>query len=113
MEENVIYPRSQKELICVMEKACKEGRLLETILDEFARQPFHMSALWACRSYFYQLDAEVCRSHPALPPLLALLSAMEGDLNKAKKYVSILGETPRHWKPQDFCERDYLSLIHI
>ena len=47
MEENVIYPRSQKELICVMEKACKEGRLLETILDEFARQPFHMSALWA------------------------------------------------------------------
>ena len=110
MEENVIYPRSQKELICVMEKACKEGRLLETILDEFARQPFHMSALWACRSYFYQLDAEACRSHPALPPLLALLSAMEGDLNKAKKYVSILGETPRHWKPQDFCERDYYRI---
>ena len=110
MEENVIYPRSQKELICVMEKACKEGRLLETILDEFARQPFHMSALWACRSYFYQLDAEACRSHPALPPLLALLSAMEGDLNKAKKYVNILGETPRHWKPQDFCERDYYRI---
>ena len=80
MEENVTYPRTQKELVCIMEKAGKEGRLLETILDEFAAHPFHMPALWACRSYLHQLDAEACRSHPALPPLLALLSAMEGDL---------------------------------
>ena len=27
MEENKTYPRSQKELVCIMEKAGKEGRL--------------------------------------------------------------------------------------
>ena len=91
MEENVTYPRTQKELVCIMEKAGKEGRLLETILDEFAAHPFHMPALWACRSYLHQLDAEACRSHPALPPLLALLSAMEGDLEQAREYVRLLG----------------------
>ena len=30
--ENVIYPRPQKELVCVMENAEEEGHLLETIL---------------------------------------------------------------------------------
>lgn len=110
MEENKTYPRSQKELVCIMEKAGKEGRLPETILEEFAGRPFPMPALWACRDYFHQLDMDTCRSHPALPPILALLSAMEGDLDKAKEYVSILGETPRHWKPQDFHERDYYRI---
>ena len=110
MEENKTYPRSQKELVCIMEKAGKEGRLPETILEEFAGRLFPMPALWACRDYFHQLDMDTCRSHPALPPILALLSAMEGDLDKAKEYVSILGETPRHWKPQDFHERDYYRI---
>ena len=110
MEENVTYPRTQKELVCIMEKAGKEGRLLETLLDEFAAHPFHMPALWACRSYLHQLDAEACRSHPALPPLLALLSAMEGDLEQAREYVRLLGETPRRWKPQDFREQDYYRI---
>lgn len=110
MEENVIYPRAQGELVCVMEKAEKEGHLLETILTEFAEHPFPMPSLWACRAYFHQLDTEDCRNHPVLPPILALLSAMEGRLDKAKEYVSILGETPRHWKPQDFHERDYYRI---
>ena len=87
MEENVTHLRSQKELVCIMEKASKEGHLPETILKEFAGRPFPMPALWACRDYFHQLDMETCRSHPALPPILALLSAMEGDLDKAKEYV--------------------------
>ena len=78
MEENVTHLRSQKELVCIMEKANKEGHLPETILKEFAGRPFPMPALWACRDYFHQLDMETCRSHPALPPILALLSAMEG-----------------------------------
>ena len=110
MEENVTHLRSQKELVCIMEKASKEGHLPETILKEFAGRPFPMPALWACRDYFHQLDMETCRSHPALPPILALLSAMEGDLDKAKEYVLLLGETPRHWKPQDFHERDYYRI---
>lgn len=38
--ENVIYPRPQKELVCVMENAEEEGHLLETILEEFAEHPF-------------------------------------------------------------------------
>ena len=109
-KENVTYPRSQKELACVMEQAEKEGHLLETILVEFTEHPFSMPALWACRRYFHQLDIEDCKSHPALPPTLALLSAMEGDLDQAKKYVSLLGETPRHWKPQDFHARDYYRI---
>ena len=110
MEENVTHLRSQKELVCIMEKASKEGHLPETILKEFAGRPFPMPALWACRDYFHQLDMETCRSHPALPTILALLSAMEGDLDKAKEYVLLLGETPRHWKPQDFHERDYYRI---
>lgn len=110
MEENVTHLRSQKELVCIMEKASKEGHLPETILKEFAGRPFPMPALWACRDYFHQLDMETCRSHPALPPILALLSAMEGDLDKSKEYVLLLGETPRHWKPQDFHERDYYRI---
>ena len=76
--ENVIYPRPQKELVCVMENAEEEGHLLETILEEFAEHPFSMPALWACRGYFHQLDMEDCNSHPALLPMLALLSAMGG-----------------------------------
>ncbi len=33
MEENVTYPRTQKELVCIMEKAGKEGRLLGNHLE--------------------------------------------------------------------------------
>lgn len=93
-----------------MEKACKEGRLLETILDEFARQPFHMSALWACRSYFYQLDAEACRSHPRCRRFSRAFRRWEGDLNKAKKYVSILGKRQDTGNRRTFCERDYYRI---
>ena len=84
--------------------------MLETILAEFTAHPFSMPALWACRRYFHQLNIEGCKSHPALPPTLALLSAMEGDLDQAKKYVSLLGETPRHWKPHCGSERAYRAL---
>ncbi len=108
--ENVIYPRPQKELVCVMENAEEEGHLLETILEEFAEHPFSMPALWACRGYFHQLDIEDCNSHPALLPMLALLSAMGGDLDQAKDYVSMLGNMPRHWNLQGFHERDYYRI---
>lgn len=109
-KENVTYPRSQKELARIMEQAEKEGHLLETVLEEFGRHPFSMPALWACRDYLHQLDIEDCRSHPALPPIFALLSAMEGRLDQAKEYVRILGETPKYLKPQDFHARDYYRI---
>ena len=89
--ENVIYPRPQKELVCVMENAEEEGHLLETILEEFAEHPFSMPALWACRGYFHQLDIGDCNSHPALLPMLALLSAMGGDLCTGTTYLRKTG----------------------
>ena len=109
-KENVTYPRPQMELVRVLDEAEQAGHLPETIVEEFTEHPFSMPALWACRDHFYRLDAAARRSHPALPPLLALLSAMEGDLEQAREYVRLLGETPRRWKPQDFREQDYYRI---
>lgn len=106
-KENIKHPRSEKELVCAMKKAEEEGHLLKTIIAEFVERPFSMPALWACRLYFAQLSSEDYKNHPVLLTYLALLSAMAGDLDRAKKYVSDLGETPRHWDLRDFHKRDY------
>lgn len=39
-KENVTYPRSQMGSIRIMERAEKEGRLLEAIVEELAEHPF-------------------------------------------------------------------------
>lgn len=107
---NVTYPRPQMELVCVLDEAEQAGHLPETIVEEFTEHPFSMPALWACRDRFYRLDAAARRSHPALPSVFALLAAMEGDLDLAREYVSLLGTTPRHWRMQDLREKDYYRI---
>ena len=106
-KEKLRYSRSGEELISIMETAEKEGHLLETVIEEFVMHPFSMPMLWDCRNYFFKLDRKDCENHPVLLTHLALLSSMAGDLDKAKEYLSIMGETPRHWKPEDFHEIDY------
>ena len=98
------------ELVCVLDEAEQAGHLPETIVEEFTEHPFSMPALWACRDRFYRLDAAARRSHPALPSVFALLAAMEGDLDLAREYVSLLGTTPRHWRMQDLREKDYYRI---
>lgn len=107
---NITYPRPQMELVCVLDEAEQAGHLPETIVEEFTEHPFSMPALWACRDRFYRLDAAARRSHPALPSVFALLAAMEGDLDLAREYVSLLGTTPRHWRMQDLREKDYYRI---
>lgn len=47
-KEKQIYPRSGKEMLRIMKAADKKGQLLEAVLEEFARHPFTMLALWDC-----------------------------------------------------------------
>lgn len=110
-QDRQIYPRSEKKLLLIMSAAEKKGHLLETIIEEFARHPFSMLALWDCRKYFYKLDREDVEKYPPLLAQFALLSAMSGRLEKAREYVSCLGETPRHLRPEEFRQNDYYRLV--
>ena len=108
-----IYPRKTKEMIQIIKKADKEGHLLETIKEEFFR-PISVTALWACREYFHKLPEEVYHQNTgesmALISLRALLATMENDLEGAKAYIGIFGETQKNISPEDFSQRDYFCL---
>lgn len=106
-KEKQIYPRSGKEMLRIMKAADKKGQLLEAVLEEFAGHPFTMLALWDCRDYIFSIKREDYVSNPVLITHLALLSSMAGRLDDAKEYLQILGETPKHWQPQDFNHRDF------
>lgn len=106
-KEKQIYPRSRKEMLRIIKNAEKEGHLLETALEEFTMHPFSMPALWDCRDYIWGIEQENYLKKPLIISLLALLSTMAGRLDEAKEYVNILGETPRHWQPQDFNANDF------
>lgn len=108
--EKQIYPRSRKEMLRIMKVADKKGQLLETLLEEFGKHPFSMPALWDCREYIWSIKREDYIDNPVLIPHLAMLSTMAGRLEEAKKYVRILGETPRHFKPQDLTCRDFYRI---
>lgn len=95
MNNEIIYPRSEEEVLLILATAKKEGHLLEIIFDEFVKKPFSMPVLWGCRAYFYGLKKEELSAHPVLFTHLALLSAMDGDLSQAKSYVQFMGKTPR------------------
>lgn len=95
MNNEIIYPRSEEEVLLILATAKKEGHLLEIIFDEFVKKPFSMPVLWGCRAYFYGLKKEELSAHPVLYTHLALLSAMDGDLSQAKAYVQFMGKTPR------------------
>lgn len=106
-EEKRIYPRSRKEMLRIMKAADKKGQLLETVLEEFARHPFSMPALWDCRDYIFSIKREDYVENPVLITHLALLSSMAGKLDNAKEYLQILGETPKHLQPQNFNHNDF------
>ena len=89
MNNEIIYPRSEEEVLLILATAKKEGHLLEIIFDEFVKKPFSMPVLWGCRAYFYGLKKEELSAHPVLFTHLALLSAMDGDLSQAKAYVPL------------------------
>lgn len=108
-----LYPRQCKDMVQLLEKAEQEGRLAETMAEEFLH-PFSMQALWACREYFHSLPEEVyqqeSRGSMALVSVRALLETMEGHLDRAREYVKLLGETSRHIPTEHFTARDYVRL---
>ena len=110
----VSYPRKCEEMIQLLEKADRKGRLAETMAEEFLH-PFSMQALWACRKYFHSLPEAVYRSQErgnmALVSARALLASMEGQLETAKEYVRLLGETPHHINTADITTKDYMRLL--
>lgn len=110
----VSYPRKCEDMVQLLEKADKEGRLVETMAEEFLH-PFSMQALWACRKYFHSLPETVyClpeRGNMALVSARALLASMEGQLETAREYVKLLGETPHHIPTADITARDYIRLL--
>ena len=109
-KEKEAYPRSRKEMLRIMKAADKKGQLLETVLEEFAKHPFSMPALWDCREYILAIKREDYINDPVLIPLLAMLSAMAGRLDDAKEYTRILGKTPRHLNLQDFNQSDFYRI---
>ena len=90
MNNEIIYPRSEEEVLLILATAKKEGHLLEIIFDEFVKKPFSMPVLWGCRAYFYGLKKEELSAHPVLFTPLALLSAMDGE--SGKSICTVYGE---------------------
>ena len=54
-KEKQTYPRTRKEMLRIMRAADKKGQLLEMVLEEFAKHPFSMPALWNCRDYIFSI----------------------------------------------------------
>ena len=77
-EEKRIYPRSRKEMLRIMKAADKKGQLLETVLEEFARHPFSMPALWDCRDYIFSIKREDYVENPVLIHILLYFLLWQG-----------------------------------
>ncbi len=97
-EKQEIYPRKVKDLVRIVKAADKEGQLVQVVAQEVSH-PFSMPALWECREYIHKIPEESyhvgTRESVILVSARALLATMEGDLDGAKNYVSILGEAQR------------------
>ena len=110
MNQVIDYHNSDEDMLRTLEKAEKEGHLTDTIMEQFVKNAFSMSTLWKSRRYFYRLSKDALQESPALITHLALICAMDGKLDKAKEYVSLLGQTPRHLTFDTFGLRDVLRI---
>lgn len=110
MNNVISFQNSEEELRCALEMPEKEGHLIETVIEEFVKKSFAMSMLWGCREYFYRLEKDTLLKYPVLATHAALLCAMAGKLDKAKEYVSLLGETPRYLKFDTFSLTDVFRI---
>ena len=91
MNNEIIYPRSEEEVLLILATAKKEGHLLEIIFDEFVKKPFSMPVLWGCRAYFYGLKKEELSAHPVLFTHLACYCYGWG-LESGKSICTVYGE---------------------
>ena len=96
--KHIMNYQNSEEMLCTLEMADKEGHLPEVIMESFVEKPFTMLDLWICREYFYRLEKDSLLKYPVLVTHIALICAMDGKLDQAKEYISLLGETPRHLK---------------
>lgn len=56
MNNEIIYPRSEEEVLLILATAKKEGHLLEIIFDEFVKKPFSMPVLWGVPGIFLRAE---------------------------------------------------------
>lgn len=110
MNQVIHFQNSEDDMLHMLETAEQEGHLTEKIVEEFANKPFSMSMLWRSRKYFYTLDEDTLRETPVLATHMALICAMDGKLDKAREYVSLLGETPRHLEFDTFGMHDVFRI---
>ena len=112
--ENKIYPRSVQGMEQVLLKAKEEGRLVETIMQEFSN-PVSMPALWASRKYINALPEQIYyEDSPEAMTLIsvkALLESLADHLDEAGKYVALLGETPKHIDLDTLTQRDWFRMV--
>lgn len=106
--------RYLKHTADVMEElriAKEKGKLEETVTKIFLEYNLDMKTLWCARQYVYELPEAYFEEYPPMRTTLALLEAMAGRLDNAKKIVSVLGETPKELKLEELTPLDFIRMM--
>lgn len=103
-----------EDIKIMLSEAEASGHIIDGIVKVFSHN-VSMPALWQCREYIYALPEEVFHSNTyeamVLISVKALMESLNNNLSGAKRYLSILGETPKHISVEKLSQRDWFRLV--
>lgn len=112
--ENDIYPRSVQNMEQILFQANEEGRLAEVVVREVSKN-VSMPALWSCKKYLTALPEQIYYGDTSeamtLISVRALIESLDDNLEGAKKYVALMGETPKYINPDTLTRRDWFRMV--
>jgi len=96
MSENGLkrYSKRSDEVFAMLQKAEQDGKLETTIIEIFSGYEHDMVTIWKCREYFINLPDSFWEKDISLLSYLAIIRAMQGDIQKCKAIVEKMGHTP-------------------
>lgn len=115
MNKNTIKEQTKQTdiILAELKQAQKQGRLWENLVEQFS-QPFCISSLWMCRSYIHSVPEvfylQNDRASRVMISVRALLATMENDIDAAKRYVGLLGQTDRHPDYENYTADDVIRI---
>lgn len=83
------YPKRAKELVRELSLAKEQDNLEEKLIEIFGMHEMDMLQIWECRSFIRELPDEFYRINKSLIPFRALIEAMAGRVDEAKRIARL------------------------
>ena len=109
--DRIRYPKRAKELVRELSLAKEQDNLEEKLIEIFGMHEMDMLQIWKCRSFIRELPDEFYRINKSLIPFRALIEAMAGRVDEAKRIARLNDRDFNDIKETSLTPRDYSIIM--